>query len=77
MAILASLAYMNGAQGDIKDLLFNSSSTYSLIGKNAGSELASKGVVLSQASYAQLPSYTSEKGKPCWYAPVITTAFMF
>lgn len=68
MAILASLAYKDGAKGEIKDLLFNGSSTYSLIGKNAGKELAAKGVTLSEASYAQLSSYTSDKGKPCWFS---------
>ncbi len=68
MGILASLAYMDGAKGQIKDLLFNSASTYSLISKNAGAELALKGVTLSEASFAQHATYASDKGKPCWFA---------
>jgi hypothetical protein len=68
LAILASLAYKNGAKNEIKDLIFNPVSTYDLIGKPVLSELAARGLTLAESSYAQLSTYTSEKGKPCWFS---------
>jgi hypothetical protein len=68
MAILSSLAYMKGAEGEIKAMLFDASTMHPLLQKNAGAELAARGVKLSEASFAQLASYKSEKGKPCWFS---------
>jgi len=68
MAILALLAYEDGAAGKIQQLLFKgASSPTSLGGRAPGPELVKRGVTLSEASYAQTPSYASAKGKPCWF----------
>jgi hypothetical protein len=68
MAILALLAYEDGAAGKIQELLFKGATSPTCLGvKNPGAELVQKGVTLSEASYAQTPSYESAKGKPCWF----------
>ena len=69
MAILADLAYLKGANGDIQTALFdNSHKQASMNGKCPSAELASKGVVLSKDSFAQHKTYEAGIGKPCWYS---------
>jgi hypothetical protein len=67
MAILSSCAYMKGNEGKIKDALFGTE-VNTFINKNAGAELVKRGITLSEASFAQLTPYTSDKGKPCWFS---------
>ncbi len=69
MAILADLAYLKGANGEIQTALFDSSHKQaSMDGKCPSAELASKGVVLSKDSFAQHKTYEAGIGKPCWYS---------
>jgi hypothetical protein len=69
MAILADLAYLNGASGEIRSALFDSSFKHKHINEKCPSaELASRGIVLSENSYAQHKSYESQPGNPCWYS---------
>ena len=55
-------------EGEIKAMLFDGGSTHPLLQKNAGAALVARGITLSEASFAQLASYKSEKGKPCWFS---------
>lgn len=69
MAILADLAYLNGATGQIQSVLFDSSFKHKKINNKCPSaELAARNVELSQDSYAQHKTYQSQDGKPCWYS---------
>jgi hypothetical protein len=69
MAILADLAYLNGATGQIHSVLFDSSFKHKKIdNKCPSAELAARNVELSQDSYAQHKTYQSQDGKPCWYS---------
>ncbi len=68
LAILASLAYKNGAKNEIKDLIFSPVLVYDLISKPVFAELTTRGLTLAESSYAQQSTYTSEKGKPCWFS---------
>ena len=69
MAILADLAYLEGASGKIQPALFDSlHKQTSMNGKCPSAELASRGVVLSKDSFAQHKTYEAGVGKPCWYS---------
>jgi len=68
MAVLSSLAYLNGDEGQIQKMLFDSNTIHEFLGKNPGAALSARGITLSAASFAQIKPYKSDKGKPCWFS---------